>query len=74
MKTQNGRPAKIGSMYFEHYDNGGVVRKFTLCYCPSCKRKIGLTPEELNKFAENMPGLLLEFISRLVRLRVILPR
>ena len=73
MKTQNGRPSNLGSMYFENHDNGISTRKFCVGYC-SCGKKIGLTSEELRKFTEHMPGFMPDLISRLFKLKILLPK
>lgn len=71
--TINGRPMTIGQRFFEHYENGGYQIKFCAGYC-KCGRKIGLTRDQLNQFAQNMPGIIPDFISRLVRTRIISPK
>ena len=73
MITTNGRPSRIGNLYFENIEGGGRMRKYFVSYCPSCKKKIGLTSEELEKFSENLPGKAMSFIARLANLRIILP-
>lgn len=74
MKTENGRPAKLGSMYFERNEEFGIsIRKFTIGYC-ECKKKIGLTSGELREFAQNMPGFMPDLVERLFRLRIMLPK
>jgi len=71
-KTQNGRPSKLGSMYFEEKD-GIYIRKYCVGYCPKCKTKIGLTPEELREFTENLPGFIPSLFARLLKARIIIP-
>lgn len=69
--TNNGRPARLGQMYFEHFDNGAVVRKYCVGYIEG--KKIGLTTEELRQFAENMPSFFPEFLHRLFRAKILIP-
>ncbi len=73
-KTKNGRPAQIGSIYFEEYDDGRRVMKFCVGYCPECQTKIGLTRQELNELSYLLPTGWQIFISRLLRARFVLPR
>lgn len=72
-KTSNGRPSKLGSMYFEKTEFGGYVRKYCVGYCPKCKTKIGLTAEELKEFSQNLPGFIPSFFARLFKARIIIP-
>ena len=74
MKTLNGRPAKLGSMYFEKHEDGNSTRKFCLGYCEKCNAKFGMTSWDLREFAHNMPGFIPDLVERLFRLRIVVPR
>lgn len=74
MKTENGRPSKLGSMYFERNEEYSIsIRKFCLGYC-KCGKKFGLTSGDLREFAQNMPGFMPDLVERLFRLRIMLPK
>lgn len=73
MKTRNGRPQQIGQRFFRHYENGGYEVMYCMGYC-DCGKKIGLTRKELEDFSTNLPGVIPDFIARLVRLRVLWPK
>ena len=73
-KTFNGRPQKLGGMYFIKHENGTSTRKFCIGYCEKCGAKFGLTSWDLKEFAENMPGFIPDFVQRLFRLRIIVPK
>jgi len=73
MKTLNGRPSNLGTMYFKRYENGGYIRKYCVGYCPNCKTKIGLTSQEIKEFVDNTSGGFSSFISRLVHTKIIIP-
>jgi len=73
MKTYNGRPAQLGSMYFEYNECGLSKRKFCVGYC-ECGKKVGLTSAELQDFSEHMPLAPVQFIAKLLKTRVIIPR
>jgi len=72
MTTQNGRPAQMGSIYWEEYEGGGRKMKFCVGYCPNCKTKIGLTKEDLEELA--LPTAPKLFLLRLLRAKLIIPR
>jgi hypothetical protein len=72
MITQNGRPSRLGMLYFEQYEGGGRRMKFCVGYCPNCKTKIGLTKEELEELA--VPSASKLFVWRLLRAKIIVPR
>jgi len=72
MITHNGRPAKLGGMYF---DGEGEITKRRYCvgYCPKCKTKIGLTTNELREFTDNLPGFFKQLTWKLLKARIIVP-
>lgn len=73
MKTLNGKPMKLGGMYFDRTEEGIEIKKFCVGYC-ECGRKIGLTREQLEEFSHNMPGLIEDFIGKLFHLRILVPK
>lgn len=72
-KTQNGRPQHRGAIYWENKEGEYHIRKFCMGYC-ECGRKFGLTADELNEVASNMPSAMPSFISRLLRARIVIPK
>jgi len=74
MTTQNGRPSHLGAIYFEHNEEFGIsTRKYCAGYCPKCKTKIGLTPDELKDFSFQLPSKSKNFLLRLLHLKIIMP-
>ena len=72
MTTQNGRPAQLGSVYWENLDGGGRKMRFCMGYCPKCGHKFGLTKEEMNKLEiPNYPKL---FLLRLLKAKILIPK
>jgi len=65
----NGRPQALGGLFHEE----GVL-KFNVGYCPDCKRKLGLTNEELEELAIHIPSRTRTLLWKLMHLRVVLPR
>jgi len=72
MITQNGRPAQLGSIYWEEYEGGGRKMKFCMGYCPKCKTKIGLSKEEMNEL--DVPAYPKLFLLRLLKAKIIIPK
>ena len=71
-KTFNGRPANLGSMYFEMKE--GISRtKYCVGYCESCGDKMGLSNQELKEMAMHLPNSRIAFLSKLLRMRIIFP-
>jgi len=69
--TNNGRPARLGSMYFERAGKDRTIRKYCVGYIEG--KKIGLTAEDLREFASNMPSFFPEFLHRLFRAKILIP-
>jgi len=74
MKTQNGRPMQRGAMYFEQTPGGGTLRKYCVSYCPDCKKKIGLTHQELEELDDLLPRKAKSILIRLLHARLVIPR
>lgn len=71
-KTINGRPARLGSVYFKEFNAKGH-RRLVYCagYCPCCGEKIGLTSEELGELYLGMPNALQRFWYRFKNIKIV---
>jgi len=64
----NGRPQSLGGIFHEE----GRL-KFNVGYCPNCKRKLGLTSEELEELSFMIPSRTKTLIWKLMHLKVVIP-
>ena len=69
-KTFNGRPANLGSMYFDKKDGS---MKYCTGYCDGCGTKMGLSNEDLKEMAHHLPSHKTMFLARLLKARIIVP-
>lgn len=63
---------KRGAMYFDADEHNQRRLMYCVGYCPDCKKKIGVTSEQLSEIYLGMPNKWQEFWYKLSHIRIVI--